>query len=275
LEAALEVGMLHWDTAGAYGKGHSEKLIGEILPECRERVFLASKAFIPGDARGIGQRIERSLQNLRTDYIDLYYIHWPRPDTDMRPAMAELERCRKAGKIRYIGVSNFSVDQLQSLQTAGNVDAYQIGYNLLWQRPQTGIIPYCRQENISLVTYSSLAQGILTGKFGPNPTFPKGDNRPYTVLFQPEIWPTVYATAQKLSLIAEKNKIKLPQLAIEWLRSQPGIHSILLGARNARQVRENREYITYAPIPESDWQEMQRLGQELMALHPNSDTMFH
>lgn len=275
LETALGLGMLHWDTAAAYGKGRSERIIGEILPRCREKVFLATKGFIPGDPAGIRQRVDRSLQNIKTDYIDLYYIHWPSPEKDMRPAMEALERSRSQGKIRYIGVSNFSIAQMQELQTVGTIDAHQIGYNLLWQKPQMEIIPYCHQEKISIVTYSSLAQGILTGKFDANPTFPKGDNRPYTVLFQKDIWPEVYLTVQKLNRIAEKNKMTLPQLAVEWLRRQPEIHSILLGARNAQQVCENRDLISYAPMPETDWIEIRRLGEEITSLRPSAQTLFH
>ena len=114
-------------------------------------------------------QIDQSLVRLQTDVIDLYYIHWPRQGQDLRPWMEGLEAARQQGKIRAVGVSNFSVDQMAQVATVGRIDAHQLCYNLVWRFAERAVIPYCREQQIAVTTYSSVAQGVLTGKFPRHP----------------------------------------------------------------------------------------------------------
>ena len=170
MAAALDQGMTHFDTASGYGNGRSEELIGQFLAGRRDAVFVASKSSVDAmDAALMLAEVEHSLARLRTDVIDLYYIHWPRRGNDLRPLMEGLERARAQGKIRAVGVSNFSVEQMEQVAQAGTIDAHQFCYNLLWRFAEADVLPYCREHGIAVVTYSSIAQGILTGKFPRHP----------------------------------------------------------------------------------------------------------
>jgi len=238
LKAAVEAGVTHIDTAQAYTSGRSEELIGHLLPGFREKVFLATKTGLSLDAN-VGDIVNRSLERLKTDYIDLMYIHWPKKGADMRPFMEGLENEREKGRILGIGVSNFSVEQMEQVMEVGTIDAHQFCYNLVWRFPERDIMPFCREHNVAGVTYSSIAQGILTGKFGPKPTFREGDQRGNTVPFGPEVYPHVYAGVQEMKKIAEEVGRPLVHLAIRWVAAQPGIRSVLVGARNPDQFHNN------------------------------------
>ena len=156
LVAALENGVTHFDTAEGYGNGYSERLLGRFISADstrRERIFLASKANLDDiSVQAIHKAIDGSRERLQTDVIDLYYLHWPRTGKDMRPWMEGLETARQQGKIRAIGVSNFSVSQMEQIAEVGQIDAYQLGYNLLWRFGEKDIIPYCVAHGISLVS---------------------------------------------------------------------------------------------------------------------------
>src|ERR1700730_14183649 len=196
--AAYDNGIRHFDTAAGYGGGHSEELYGQFLKGRREEIYLASKsdtAEMTADA--MAAEVDGSLARLRTDYIDLYYIHWPKAGRDMRPTMEGLERARRQGKVRAVGVSNFSVEQMRQIQDVGTIDAHQLGYNLLWRYAEDEVIPFCTKHPIAVVTYSSIAHGILTGKFGRTPELPRRDQRHTILPFRADIWPHVYDGVEK------------------------------------------------------------------------------
>jgi myo-inositol catabolism protein IolS len=244
MAAAVEGGLTHFDTASGYGGGKSEQIIGEFLkraPAARERIFLASKVFPkPGaDADFAYQAVTKSLERLGVDQIDLYYLHWPRKDMDLRQPLAGLERARAEGLIRYVGVSNFNAEQLGQGLEVSRIDAHQFCYNLIWRQPEQDILPAGREHGIANVTYSSIAQGVLSGKFGPEPRFKEGDARANTVIFEAEIWPIVHRGVEQLKDLAAEAGRPLAELAIRWVASRPGITSVLVGARNAEQVRAN------------------------------------
>jgi len=238
LKAAVKAGVTHVDTAQAYTGGRSEELIGHLLPDFRDEVFLATKTGFRPEAN-VSDIVDHSLERLKTDYIDLMYIHWPRKDADMRPFMEGLEKEREKGKILAVGVSNFSVEQMKQVMEVGTIDAHQFCYNLVWRFPERDIMPFCREHNIAGVTYSSVAQGILTGKFGPNPTFKEGDQRGSTVPFDADVYPHVYAGIQNMKKLADKVGCPLVHLAIRWVAAQPGISSVLVGARRPEQLLDN------------------------------------
>ncbi len=242
METAYAAGISHFDTAIAYGGGASERVVGGFLAGNgrREKVFLATKGNT-ANARGeeITDSLDRSLANLAVDCIDLYYIHWPRKGKDMRPVMEALEAARRQGKIHAVGVSNFSVEQMAAVGEVGTINAHQMCYNLFWRYPEADVIPYCREHDIAVVTYSTIAEGILTGKFPREVRFGEDDHRRHGVLFDSEVWPHVYDAVEHLKAIAAEAARPLVELAIRWVASRPSVTSTLVGARNAAQAAQN------------------------------------
>lgn len=238
VKAAFERGITHFDTAQVYGKGHSEQLIGRALKGVRDKVFIASKMMYTSGTK-VEKSIETSLRRLQMDYLDLFYIHWPKKNGDLCSMMEALEKAREKGLIRGIGVSNFSIDQMKEVMKVGRIDAHQLCYNLLWRWAEKDLIPFCISNGISIVSYSSIAQGILSGKFERELEFEAGDHRCNTILFDKDVWPHVYDGVEKLKSVANEVGYSLIELAIHWVASRPGVSSILIGARNSAQVEEN------------------------------------
>ena len=276
LEAALDVGISHLDTAEAYGRGHSEELVGQAVKGRRDEVFLATKGFpVWGDLSRAcyEQKIDESLKRLGTDVIDLYYIHWPMKGKDMRPPMEALVAAKQAGKIGAIGVSNFSVENMEQVSEIGGIDAHQLCYNLLWRYPEQDILPYCRQHGIAVVGYSTIAEGILSGKFPRNVTFPKGDHRGRGLLFDPDVWPNVFEAVEKLKGLASDISVPLAHMAIQWVTRQAGITSVLVGSRSPDQVRRNAEAMV-SDVPEATFEAMGRIGEEAFRTLPEGVNIF-
>ncbi|MCB0106234.1 MAG: aldo/keto reductase [Caldilineaceae bacterium] len=270
MQAALDHGITHFDTATGYGAGQSEELIGNFLQGKRAQVFLASKASIDEmDADLMYRHVQASLDRLRTDTIDLYYIHWPRQGKDIRPMMEGLERARREGKIGAIGVSNFSVENMEQVREVGPIHAHQMAYNLFWRFAENEVIPYCVANDIAVVTYSSIAQGVLTGKFGRDPQLPPGDNRGRVVHFDDDVWPHVYAGVEALKPLADEVERPLAHLAIRWVIEQPFIHTAVVGARLPEQVAQNAAALA-GEIPESVFARMTDISDEVMRHIPNT-----
>jgi len=242
MEVAFRRGMNHFDTAEIYGDGRSETIIGEFLRADslrRGHLFLASKGFVnEPTAEAIRASLEGSLERLGVQSIDLYYVHWPKRGADLRPVFEELQRARESNLIEAIGVSNFSIADLEAARSVCEINVHQFCYNLLWRFPEREMIPYCKERKIAMVSYSSIAQGILTGTFAKEPQFNSGDLRQQTVLLERDVWPAVYQAVEQMKLVAAKAKRPLLHLAIRWLAARPEITSILVGARNAVQVNE-------------------------------------
>ena len=244
LRGAFDAGITSIDTAEYYGHGHSERVIGEALAKVRDQVVYATKVFanhLKYDQ--VMEAFRRSLENLRTDYIDLYQIHWPAGSwgTEYVPieeTMGALNDLKEQGKIRAIGVSNFSRAQLEEAAGYGRIDSLQPPYSLFWRQVEKDARPYCIKNNITILAYSAMAQGLLTGKFGLNHKFARGDHRSKNKLFKPENFERIQQALDRLRPIAERNGIGLGQLALGWLIAQPNTCAIA-GARNAEQVRQN------------------------------------
>jgi len=275
MSAALSCGINHFDTATGYGAGRSERLVGRLLAagDPDSNVFLASKGRTQETSDRYMQLIDDSLDRLGADCIDLYYIHWPVEGLDLRPTMQALEQARAAGKIKCIGVSNFSVEQMDQVSEVGRIDAHQLCYNLFWRYPERDVIPYCRQHNIAVVTYSSIAQGILTGKFSREPKFEEGDSRAGMLHFDPEVWPHVYEGVQQLKQVASEADRPLAHLAIQWVAAQSGINSILVGARNAQQVDQNTDALA-SPVSSGILERMTGISNEVCRHVPDVGNIF-
>ena len=273
-EAAFEQGINHFDTASGYGDGASERLVAQFLTGKRERVFVASKAALDemSAALMVGQ-VDESLRRLQTDVIDLYYIHWPRQGQDLRPLMEGLETARRQAKIKAIGVSNFSIQQMAQVAEVGHIDAHQLCYNLLWRFPEADIIPFCKQHGIAVVTYSSIAQGILTGKFPRQPPDEAADSRGRTVHFDSEVWPHVYDAVEQFKQIAAEIARPLTQLAIRWVLQQPVIHTAVVSARSPQQIEQNVKAL-HGDIPDSVFARLTAISDEAMKYIPDAGNVY-
>ncbi|MGB3241203.1 MAG: aldo/keto reductase [Geitlerinemataceae cyanobacterium] len=245
IRAAYESGITTIDTAEVYGEGHSERIIAEALSDVRDRVVYASKVFANHlKFELVLEACHRSLQNLKTDYLDLYQIHWPSGtwNSEVIPieeTMSALERLKKEGKIRAIGVSNFSRSQLEEAQQYGRIESVQPPYSLFWRQVEKELQPYCVEQKISILAYSSLAQGFLTGKFGLDHQFAEGDHRAKNKLFSDrENYQRVQNALDRLRPIAERYGCSLANLSLAWSIAQPQTNAIV-GARNAQQAIAN------------------------------------
>ncbi len=244
IRAALDNGMTTFDTAEMYGSGHSETVLGRALGADRQRAVVATKVFSSHLAyEDVFKACHRSLKHLGTDYIDLYQIHWPPgsfggPQVPLDEPLKAMQELKSQGKIRAVGVSNFSSEQLEEAMTHSRIDSLQPPYSLFWRQVEIEELPFCRDNEMTVLAYSSMAQGLLTGKFGPDHPFAKGDHRAANKLFNPPHSDRVQAALEQLRPLAGEKGITLGQLALAWVVAQPGVCAIA-GARSAEQVAQN------------------------------------
>ncbi len=265
VQAAFDAGITTFDTAEAYGQGHSEQTLGKALADVRHQVVYATKVFanhLKYDA--VIKACNRSLKNLKTDYIDLYQIHWPSGSWGMKvvpveETMRALNDLKQTGKVRAVGVSNFSKQQIEEAARFGQIDSLQPPYSLFWRYAEKEEMPYCVEKQITVLAYSSMAQGILTGKFGPEHRFAKGDHRSRNRLFTPENSERVQKALNKLRPIASQYNISLGQLALAWVIAHPGTCAIA-GARSADQVIQNAK-AAGVHLSNSDLREIDAIGR--------------
>lgn len=267
IRAAYEAGITTIDTAEVYGEGHSERIVAEALADVRDRVVYASKVFANHlNYDLVIEACDRSLKNLDTDYIDLYQIHWPSGSFNsqivpIEETMKALNKLKEQGKIRAIGVSNFSRTQLEEAARYGRIDSLQPPYSLFWRQVETDAMPYCMENNISILAYSSLAQGLLTGKFEPDHQFAQGDHRAKNKLFQGENYQRAQKALEQLRPIAERHQCSLAQLSLAWLIAQPQTNAIA-GARNAKQASANAKAVEIQ-LSESELHEIDQIGRQV------------
>ncbi|HZW67802.1 MAG TPA: aldo/keto reductase [Pseudogracilibacillus sp.] len=255
LHAALEEGIDFWDTAYTYGPKRSEEIIGEVLEETgrRQDVVLASKAAhetIDGKTTFnnspsfLKQAVEDSLKRLRTDYIDLFYIHFPDEVTPKYEAIGALKELKDEGKIRAIGVSNFSLQQLEEANQDGYVNVYQGKYNLLDRSIEQSILPYTLEHDISFVPYFPLASGLLAGKYDESTSFAEGDLRLKQADFQGERFKAILRKVEQLRDIAVEKEVEVAQLVLAIYLHHKAIDVIIPGAKKAEQITHNARTAT-------------------------------
>ncbi|QQE66844.1 hypothetical protein GFS31_35480 [Leptolyngbya sp. BL0902] len=265
MQAALEAGITTFDTAEIYGDGYSETLVGKALANRRERVVIATKVF-PHHLRfnQVMEACEQSLRRLQTEVIDLYQIHWPSGSfgSEVVPigeTMAALNALKDQGKIRAIGVSNFSRAQLEEAAQHGRIDSLQPPYSLFWRGVEVDQQPYCIDHCLTIMAYSSLAQGLLTGKFDAAHRFPDADIRSKNKLFRPPLYNTALAALAELRPIAHRHRTTIGNLALAWLLAQPQTTAIV-GVRNALQAQENAKAATLHLSPQ-DLEDMDAISR--------------
>ncbi|WP_226580943.1 aldo/keto reductase [Halobacillus litoralis] len=247
VRTAVEHGMNFLDTAYIYGPERSEELVGEVMKEFkRDDIILATKGahqfkgeevVFNNSPDFLKKSVEDSLKRLQTDYIDLFYIHFPDEDTPKDEAVGALKELRDEGKIRSIGVSNFSVDQLKQANKDGYVDVIQSEYNLFKREAEKEMLPYTAQNQISFVPYFPFASGLLAGKYDENTTF--DDYRAEHPFFQGEAFKENLAKVDQLRPIAEKNGVGVPHVVLAWYLNQPSIDAVIPGAKRSKQVVDN------------------------------------
>lgn len=246
---ALEKGVTTIDTAPVYGFGKSEELVGQAVQEFgnRDEIQIATKFGLEWDNGGNIQRnstrerilkeVNDSLRRLQTDYIDIYQVHWPDLDTDFAETAKTLQELFKEGKIRAIGVSNFSPEQMDRFQETAPIHICQPPYNLFERGIETDVIPYCKENDITLLTYGALCRGLLSGKMSKDRTFNEGDmRRNADPKFQGETFENHLQAVEKLQEYADSNFSKeVIHLAVRWILDK-GVDSAIWGARKPEQV---------------------------------------
>jgi myo-inositol catabolism protein IolS len=278
IQAALESGINAFDTAEAYGAGESERILGSTLSHVRDRVVYVTKVS-PNHLKydQVLQACHRSLKNLKTDYIDLYMVHWPAGSwgtkkIPIEETMGAMNELKHQGKIRAIGVSNFSFLQLKETARYSTIESLQPPYSLFWRHVEQDSMPYCLKNMVTLLAYSPMAQGLLTGKFGLSHQFDKEDNRSRNRLFKGENAERAHLALAGLRPIAERYDLSLGQLALAWVISQPGT-SAIAGARNEEQVIENAK-AAEVRLSDADLKEIDVIGRTVTDLMDDNPVMW-
>ncbi len=248
IHEALDLGITLIDTAPGYGFGHSEEVIGRAIVERggRDRVVLATKVGLErhGDAlyrnstrKQIFAEIEVSLRRLRTDYIDLYQVHWPDPRTPVEETATALLDLKRAGKIRAIGVSNYSIEDMERFRRVAPLAAAQPPLNLFERQAEADILPWCRAHGVATLTYGALCRGLLTGAIDENTTFEGDDLRKTDPKFQPPRFAQYLQAVKLLERFAREQYGKtVLALALRWVLDTPGASVALWGARHPAEL---------------------------------------
>ncbi len=276
IRRAIELGVNLIDTAPIYGHGRSEDLVGRALAESGQRdgIILATKVGLNWNPEKtkvwrdsspdrLRFEIEESLRRLRTDRIDVYQVHWPDASVPFEETMEALISLQRQGKIRFIGMSNFDVPQLERCLAVGLVHVVQPPLNLFEGDIETALLPFCHQRGIGTLIYGPLCRGLLTGKYRGTETFSDRDVRGMDPKFQPDRFPTYLACVERLTQVAARHGKTVAQLAIRWCLDQPGVTVALCGARRPDQLEENVGATGWSLSP-SDMVDIERVVSEAL-----------
>lgn len=269
IKASHDVGVTSIDTAPIYGQGTSEEIVGEAIKGfSRDKVQILTKFGMRWDLEkgdfamnsydnngnaievykyagkdSIIYECEQSLKRLGTDYIDLYQIHWPDSTTPIYETFEAVSKLIEQGKVRFAGVCNYTASQMQQAERALPLVSNQIPFSMVNRTIESETVPYCIEHNKSVLAYSPLERGLLTGKIHAGYPFKHGDHRADLPHFQPQFVEKTNAFLDKIKPIAEKHNASLGQLVLRWTIERPGITIALAGARNAEQAVQNANAI--------------------------------
>ena len=251
IHRALDVGINWIDTAPIYGHGRSEQVVGQAIKGRRESIIIATKCGRIWDEGSteigkslkrdsIRQEVENSLRRLDINEIDLYQMHWPQPDEEIEEGWQTMSTLVKEGKVRYVGVSNFSLDQLKRIQNIHPVTSLQPPYSMLRREVENEILPYCHENNIGVIAYSPMQAGLLTGKFDRQRAaeLPTSDWRSRNPYFTEPQLSINLDTVDKLRKITSEIGITLAQLSLAWVLRRTEMTSAIVGARHPKQIEE-------------------------------------
>ncbi len=248
IHRAMDLGINWIDTAAAYGLGHSEKVVGKALAGMTDRPYVFTKCELTWNDKGeiidcmkrdsIRRECEDSLRRLNLDVIDLYQIHWPRPEEDIEEGWSALAELQREGKVRWIGVSNFSIPQMRRAQAIAPINSLQPPYSLIRPDVEREILPFCKEHNIGVIVYSPMYSGLLTGKMTAEriKNMPDDDWRQHEPQFQPPLLEKNLKLVDALTEIGEKHDVQPGVVAIAWTLRHPAVTGAIVGGRYPSQV---------------------------------------
>ncbi len=252
IHRALDLGINWLDTSEIYGFGHSEEVIGKALSGLRRKDVIIATKVDPMDlhlsAKELPKALDRSLRNLKTDYVDLYQIHWPNNKKHYHSPPDEIPREetvgvllveKEKGKIRHIGVCNFDTAEMAEFLSLARFESLQPPYNLYWRHVEQDDIAFCREHNIGVLAYSPMAQGILAGRFSLDDRPGEGDSRAQNKLFTSSTYETAIEGLEVVRAIGKKYGKTLAQTAVRWVLQQPGVNAAICGARTTGHVEQS------------------------------------
>lgn len=259
IQRAIDLGINWIDTAAVYGLGRSEEVVGKAIRGRRDQVVIATKCGLVWDegstvpygrlkAWSVRKEVEASLRRLNVDVIDLYQIHWPNPDEDIEEAWATIADLIREGKVRYGGVSNFSVEQMKRVQAIHPIASLQPPYNMLRREIEAEILPFCAANNIGVIVYSPMGSGVLTERFSRERVAELADDdwrKKYNDNFREPLLSANLALVDGLREIARRYGRTVSQLAIAWTLRRPEVTGAIVGARRPEQIEET--------APAADW----------------------
>ena len=269
IKASYDLGVTSIDTAPIYGQGDSEEIVGDAIKGIsRDKLQIVTKFGMRWDLdkgdfgfksknnegkdidiykyagkESVIYECEQSLKRLGTDYIDLYQIHWPDVTTPISETFEAVSRLIEQGKVRYAGVCNYSAAQLKEADQTLEIVSNQIPFSMVNRGVEEETVPYCIENNKSVLAYSPMERGLLTGKITPDYKFEEGDHRKGVKFFTPESIEKTNAFLAKIKPLADEKNASLSQLVLRWTVERPGITIALVGARNAKQSVQNAEAI--------------------------------
>ena len=246
IHRALQGGMNWIDTAAVYGLGHSEKIVGQVLRQTGDKPYLFTKCSMTwGDDRQIVNSLkkvraecEASLKRLGVEVIDLYQIHWPNPEDQIEEGFATMAELQKEGKIRFLGVSNFNVAQMQRVQRIAPITSLQPPYSMLNRGVEVEILPFCQKHNIGVINYSPMQSGLLTGAMTREriQNMPEDDHRKNRKEFKEPLLTRNLELADLLKTIGARHDVEAGVVATAWTLHHPAVTAAIVGGRSARQV---------------------------------------
>lgn len=266
---ALDSGCNFIDTARAYGRGHSEEVVGEAIRDRRDSVVVATK-MVHCPPEQVEPEIDKSLAGLRTDYVDLYICHWPRPSLPLEPFFESMVAAKQKGKIRAIGVSNFDSEQMRAAMRFGAC-SLQPPLSILWRVPDE-TMDFCRANGVAVTPYSPLAQGLLTGRYTRGQSEITGI-RKNNQLFGGDVFPRALEVARKLDGIADALGCTSAQAALAWVLRAGAVAAPIVGASSPEQWDQNLEALG-VELPQDDYDLLDREGRAVWDLLGPDESMW-
>jgi len=246
IHKALALGMNWIDTAAVYGLGHSEEIVARALKTTSHKPYIFTKCGLVWDQKReasnslkqIRREVEDSLRRLAVEAIDLYQVHWPKPDEEIEEAWGVMADLRKEGKVRWIGVSNFSVEQMERIRKIAPITSNQPPYSMLNRAVEVTILPFCQKNNIGVINYAPMHSGLLTGAMTKERVahFPSDDFRRNAKNYQEPLLSRNLAVASFLGEIGKRHSVSAGVVAIAWTLHHSAITAAIVGGRNAKQV---------------------------------------
>ena len=271
IHKALDLGINWIDTAAVYGLGHSEEVVARALKTTSHKPYVFTKCGlvwnekreVTNDLKQVRREVEDSLRRLQVEAIDLYQMHWPKPDEDVEEAWSVMADLKKEGKVRWIGVSNFSVSQMERAMKIAPITSNQPPYSMLNRAVEAEILPFCLKNNIGTINYAPMHSGLLTGAMTKErvANFPKDDFRRNAKNYQEPLLSRNLAVAEFLGKIGARHGLSAGVIAIAWTLHNPAVTAAIVGGRNAKQVEGTMPAATFR-LSDAEYGEIQEYLSE-------------